>query len=57
VTAVEEAPHPLSYVVVALVSAVLGLFLAGFLGAVVLVVLGLVVFAVTARDLQSDARD
>jgi len=55
VTAV-EAPHPLSYVVVTLVSAVLGLFLAGFLGAVALAVLGLVVFATTARDLQSDAR-
>lgn len=49
-----DAVHPLFFLVVATVSAALGLLLAGVLGAVVLTVLGLVVYATTLSDLDAD---
>jgi hypothetical protein len=49
-----DAVHTLFFLVVATVSAALGLLLAGVLGAVVLTVLGLVVYATTLSDLDAD---
>ncbi|MGB9964526.1 hypothetical protein [Halobacterium sp. CBA1126] len=48
-----NAVHPLSFLVVLAVSAVLGLFVAGALGAVVLTVLGLAVYAATVDDVDA----
>ncbi|MDH5018847.1 hypothetical protein [Halobacterium rubrum] len=52
-----DAVHPLFFLVVALVSAVIGLFVAGVLGAVVLTVLGLAVYATTVSDLDAGGED